>query len=93
MPFISYQFCHFLILLYFILVQWYAEPLFSNDGSWKVIRIIAGLDSILGALLTLIVLKVGKPSLKFDLTMIALVQTIALSWRILTTYNERPAVR
>jgi len=81
----------FFILLYFILLQWYPQPLFSTDGGWRVIRIIVGVDLVLGPLLTLIVFKPGKAGLKFDLTMIALVQAIALSWGIWTTYNERPA--
>lgn len=85
------SFVIFLILLYFILVQWYPEPLFSTDGGWRVIRIIAGVDLILGPLLTLIVYKAGKKGLKFDLSMIALVQILALSWGGWTTYNERPA--
>lgn len=81
----------FLILLYFILVQWYPQPLFSTDGGWRVIQIIVGVDLILGPLLTLIVFKSGKPGLKFDLTMIALVQFLALSWGVWNAYNERPA--
>jgi len=81
----------FFILLYFILVQWYPQPLFSTDGGWRVIRIIVGVDLILGPLLTLIVFKAGKPGLKFDLSVIALVQFIALSWGVWTSYNERPA--
>ena len=81
----------FLILLYFILIQWYPSPLFENDGGWRVIRIIVGIDLVLGPLLTLIVFKPGKPGLKFDLTMIAVAQTLALSWGVWTTYNERPA--
>ena len=85
------SFVIFLILLYFILVQWYPEPLFSSDGGWRVIRIIVGVDLILGPLLTLIVFKSGKAGLKFDLSMIALVQILALSWGVWTTYNERPA--
>ena len=85
------SFVIFLIILYFILVQWYPEPLFSTDGGWRVIRIIVGVDLILGPLLTLIVFKSGKKGLKFDLSMIALVQFLALSWGIWTTYNERPA--
>ena len=81
----------FAILLYFILVQWYPEPLFSTDGGWRVIRIIVGIDLILGPLLTLIVFKSGKKGLKFDLTMIALFQFLALTWGVWNTYNERPA--
>lgn len=87
----SISFIIFLFLLYFILVQWYPEPLFSTDGGWKVIRIIVGVDLILGPFLTLLVFKTGKPGLKFDLSMIALVQALALSWGVWTTYNERPA--
>lgn len=81
----------FFIILYFILVQWYPDPLFTTDGGWRVIRIIVAVDLILGPLLTLIIFKAGKPGLKFDLSMIALVQALALSWGIWTTYNERPA--
>lgn len=73
------------------MVQWYPQPLFSTDGGWRVIRIIAGVHFVLGPLLTLIVFKPGKPGLKFDLTMIAFVQIIALSWGVGNTYNERPA--
>lgn len=85
------SFLIFLILLYFILIQWYPEPLFSSDGGWRVIRIIVGVDLILGPFLTLIIFKAGKPGLKFDLAMIALVQALALSWGVWTTYHERPA--
>ncbi len=81
----------FFILLYFILVQWYPQPLFSTDGGWRVIRIIVGVDLVLGPLLTLIVFKPGKKGLKFDLTIIAFVQFLALTWGVWTTYNERPA--
>ena len=88
---LAISFVIFLILLYFILVQWYPEPLFSNDGGWVVIRIIAGVDLVLGPLLTLIIFKPGKPGLKFDLAMIALVQFLALSWGVWNSYNERPA--
>ena len=81
----------FIILLYFILVHWYPQPYFSTDGGWKVIRIIIGVDLILGPLLTLIIFKPGKAGLKFDLMMIALVQIVALSWGVWVSYNERPA--
>lgn len=85
------SFSIFLIFLYFILIQWYPKPLFSTDGGWQVIKIIVGVDLILGPLLTLIVFKAGKPGLKFDLTMIAFIQILALSWGGYNTYNERPA--
>ena len=84
------SFVIFLILLYLILGHWYPQPYFLNDGGWRVIRIIVGVDLVLGPLLTLIVFKPGKPGLKFDLSVIALVQVLALSWGIWTTYSERP---
>jgi len=65
--------------------------LFTTDGGWRVIRIIVAVDLILGPLLTLIVFKAGKPGLKFDLSMIALVQFLALSWGVWITYTQRPA--
>lgn len=73
------SFAIFLILLYFILFQWYPQPLFSTDGGWRIIRIIVGVDLVLGPLLTLIVFKAGKPGLKFDLTIIAFLQITALT--------------
>ncbi len=81
----------FLLLLYFILQHWYPQPFFSTDGGWHVIRIIVGVDLVLGPLLTLIVFKPGKPGLKFDMFMIAMVQFVALSWGVWNSYNERPA--
>jgi len=84
------SFVIFLILLYFIIFQWYPPPFFSSDGGWQGIRIIAGVDLVIGPLLTMIVFKPGKPGLKFDLTVIGLVQTAALAWGIWTVHHERP---
>ena len=80
----------FLILLYFIIFEWYPPPFFNSDGGWQGIRIIAGVDLVLGPLLTLIIFKSGKPGLKFDLAMIALVQTGALVWGVWVVHHERP---
>ena len=85
------SFLIFLVLLYFILLHWYPQPLFNTDGGWRVIQIIVGVDLVLGPLLTLIVFKPGKPGLKLDMTLIAITQALALSWGVYTTYNERPA--
>ncbi|MCG6887566.1 MAG: hypothetical protein LJE74_10180 [Proteobacteria bacterium] len=75
---------------YFILVKWYPFPYFTTDGGWQGIRIVAAVSLVLGPLLTLLVYKHGKPGLKMDLTLIALVQAAALVWGVWTTYNERP---
>ncbi|MEJ2362029.1 MAG: hypothetical protein P8Z75_11465 [Gammaproteobacteria bacterium] len=84
------SFLIFLIILYFIIFKWYPFPFFSTDGGWQGIRIIIGVDLVLGPLLTLIVFKPGKPGLKFDLSVIAIMQAGALAWGIWTVHHQRP---
>lgn len=84
------SFVIFLIILFFIIFEWYPPPFFYSDGGWQGIRIIAGVDLVLGPLLTLIVFKPGKRWLKLDLTVIAIIQASALSWGIWTVHRERP---
>jgi hypothetical protein len=57
---------------------WYPPPYFEVDGGWRILRILAGVDVVVGPLLTLILFKPGKPGLKFDMTCIALMQIGAL---------------
>jgi hypothetical protein len=87
---LAISFIIFLVLTYLIVAYWYPLPFFHTDGGWQGIRIIAGVDLVLGPLLTLIVYKPGKPGLKLDLTLIGLAQAIALTWGIWVTYTERP---
>lgn len=55
-----------------------------------MLRILAGVDVVLGPLLTLIVFKPGKPSLKFDMSVIVLVQLVALLCGATIIYQQRP---
>ncbi len=87
---LTISFVIFLVLAYLIVFHWYPIPYFHTDGGWRGIRIIAGVDLVLGPLLTLIVYKPGKPGLKFDLTLIGLAQAAALTWGVWVTYTERP---
>ncbi len=82
----------FFVLLFFIVFIWYPYPYFSADGGWQGIRIVAGVDVVLGPLLTLLVFKSGKPGLKFDLTAIGLLQAAALAWGIWTVHDQRTAL-
>ena len=82
----------FAFLLAIILVVWYPGLLFEISGGWEGLRIVIGVDLVLGPLLTLIVYKVGKPSLKFDLSCIAIFQMVCLSGGVWVVYNERPVV-
>lgn len=80
-------FLGFLAPLYFF---WYPEPFFTLDASWTVIRIVIGMDLMLGPLLTFIVFKPKKPGLKFDLTVIVMMQLSSLAWGTYVAYHERP---
>jgi hypothetical protein len=80
----------FLLFLGVMFLLWYPAPYFEVDGGWSVLRILVGVDLVLGPLLTLIVFKSGKPGLKFDLSCIALLQLGALLYGGLTIYQQRP---
>ncbi len=82
----------FCVLLAIILVVWYPGLLFELNGGWEGLRIVIGVDLVLGPLLTLIVFKVGKPSLKFDLAAIAVFQAVCLLGGVWVVYQERPVV-
>lgn len=63
---------------------WYPWPYFMALGGLMLVALIVGVDVVLGPLLTFIVFKPGKKSLKFDLTVIALVQAAALGYGLWT---------
>ena len=90
-------FYHFLIsavvfagLAYLVLFIWYPDFFFDIDGGWEGLRIIIGVDLVLGPLLTLVVFKAGKPGLKFDLALIGIFQSLCLSAGTYVVYAERP---
>jgi len=80
----------FVFLAYLILVHWFPSFFYSIDGGWEGMRIIIGVDLILGPTITLIFLKFGKPGLKLDLTLIGLFQSICLLAGVYVIYSERP---
>ena len=73
-----------------IFLIWYPQPYFQAAGAWNVLRVLLGVDLVLGPLLTLIVFKPGKWGLKFDLTVIAVIQLSALIYGTTVIYRERP---
>lgn len=80
----------FIFLAAVIVFIWYPGFLFQTDGGWQGIRLIAGVDFVLGPVLTLLVYKVGKPSLKLDLSVIAIIQIAALTYGSWLVHQERP---
>lgn len=81
-----------LFFLYLILFDWYPEPFFTAQGGWQGIRLMTFVDMVLGPVLTFIVfdhLKKRK-AIIFDLSIIAVVQAVALIWGGYLVYTQRP---
>lgn len=74
-------------LIYFV---WYPPPYFRIAGGSTLMPLIMGVDVILGPFLTLAVFKAGKKGLKFDLTVIALLQIAAFCYGMHTIAVARP---
>jgi hypothetical protein len=69
---------------------WYPHPYFEAAGAWNVLRVLIGVDLVVGPLLTLIVFKPRKRGLALDLAVIAVVQLAALVYGLTVIYRERP---
>lgn len=74
-----------------MILAWYPQPYFMHDGGWYVLRLILGIDVVLGPLLTLVVFDRAKQHLKRDLAMIALMQVGALIYGAVIMVQYRPA--
>lgn len=79
----------FSTLVVLMLVYWFPGDLFFMDGGWEGLKLVAMVDLVLGPALTLILFKPGKPGLKMDLSVIAAIQIVALSYGFYTTYHQR----
>ena len=64
----------FILLAAIIYFLWYPGFLFLHDGGIDGIKLIAGVDLVIGPVLTLFVYKIGKKNLHFDLAIIAALQ-------------------
>lgn len=69
---------------------WYPPPYFHADGAGKLLTLVVGVDVSIGPLLTLLVFKHGKRGLKFDLAVIAILQTAALAYGFHVLVGSRP---
>ncbi|MCK4707792.1 MAG: hypothetical protein KAU21_04185 [Gammaproteobacteria bacterium] len=80
----------FSILLMLIIYVWYPAPYFDVDYRMKWISMIAFIDIVLGPGLTLLVYRADKPSIRFDMTVIVIVQVTALSWGVWNAWSAHP---
>lgn len=79
-----------LILAILVYGIWYPAPLAQALGISSIFLTLLLVDVTLGPLFTLLVYKKGKPSLKFDLSVIVLLQVAALAYGFWTVAQGRP---
>ena len=80
----------FICLALIIRLWWYPGVLFATEGGWQGIKLIAGVDLIIGPLLTLLVYNTQKKELPRDLAIIAALQIAALSYGMYLVERNRP---
>lgn len=78
------------VVLCMIFLVWYRAPFAWLEGVYPVVGTLVAVDLVLGPLLTLILYVPGKKGLKFDLTMVGLLQIIALVGGLYVSFNSRP---
>ena len=91
--FLSHLTISFLIALFvvgLVFFIWYPSSLATAVGVTKIFLMILTIDVIIGPILGLLVYKEGKKSLKFDLTVIILLQLSALFYGIYSIEQGRP---
>jgi hypothetical protein len=79
------------LAMYVVFFIWYPMPLHKAVGVTHIFLILLAVDVTIGPLITFIVYKKGKKSLKFDLAVVALLQLAALSYGMNTVFEGRPA--
>lgn len=73
-----------------VVLWWFPGGLWHVAGLQQLFGIMVAADMVLGPLLTLLVYKRGKPSLRFDLSVIALAQAAFLAIGLHTLWQNRP---
>lgn len=92
--FLSHLLLSFLVALFVVGVVffiWYPSPLATAVGVTHIFLMLLVIDVILGPLLGLLVYKEGKKTLKFDLSVIILIQIAALCYGVFSIEQGRPA--
>lgn len=79
------------LAIYMVFFVWYPAPLHTAVGVTQIFLMLLAIDIIIGPVITFIIYKPNKPSLKFDLSVIALLQLTALSYGMNTVFEGRPA--
>src|SRR6187551_2548926 len=79
-----------LLSLVLVFWLWYPSPLDKALGVANIFLLLLCIDVIIGPLLTLVVAKQGKKTLKMDLLTIAVIQLLALTYGLYVVVQGRP---
>ncbi len=79
-----------LAVVILVLVLWYPRPYFAAMGGETLLRLLIGVDVVLGPLITLIIFDAAKPRLKYDLAAIGVLQVAALVYGGYVMFEARP---
>jgi hypothetical protein len=77
-------------LVAIILFLWYPAPYFQSMGGRDLLALMVGVDVVLGPAITLIIYRLGKKGLAFDLAVIAVLQVAALVYGAYIVFEARP---
>lgn len=86
-----FSLCLALLVVFLIYFVWYPTPLDKATGVTEIFLILLAIDVIIGPILTFVVYRKGKRTLKFDLLVIVLLQLSALLYGLYTVYQGKPA--
>lgn len=88
---LSISFLIALLVVGLVFFIWYSSPLATAVGVTHIFLMLLVIDVILGPLLGLLIYKEGKKTLKFDLSVIILIQIAALCYAVFSIEQGRPA--
>lgn len=77
-------------LVVLVLAMWYPAPYFAAMGGATLLRLLIGVDVILGPLITVIIFDTRKPGLKWDLAAVGVLQFGALLYGAWVMFDARP---
>lgn len=78
------------IVITLVVVLWYPSPYFMAMGGELLLRLLIGVDVVIGPLVTLIIFDPKKPRLKYDLATIGVLQLAALAYGGYVMFDARP---
>ena len=79
-----------LTVVLLVLALWYPRPYFQAMGGETLLRLLIGVDVVLGPFITLLIFDPRKPSLKWDLAVIGVLQVAALAYGGYVMFQARP---